>query len=461
VADVAPFSCRRPIPRLASEVAALPYDTFSRDEAAQEVSRHPHSFLRIDKSAALLPNTVGEYDPQVYTRAHELLDQDEAAGVYIQDPIPCYYAYRLIKDVGSPHQHAQTGIVACVSIDDYLNNVVKRHENTRANKEQDRVDHITALGAQTGPVFLAYRSQPAIDDAVGQATATAPLYDFTAADGVQHTVWRIDSAPAIARIQQAFAALDRIYIADGHHRAAAAVAIGLHNRAATAAPQPSDHFLAVLFPSNQLRILDYNRVVFDLNGLAPQAFLAQVAEKFALTPAPHSPYRPTKKGDYGMYLGTSVPSSVAQDAEPLCTKPSPSNPGPEQQASTLSPGTWYQLTIRDEYRTSDPVRGLDVALLQDNVLGPILGIDDPRTSSRIAYVGGVRGLGELERRAQCEDPGPAVAFALYPSSLDELFAVADAGALMPPKSTWFEPKPRSGLFIHSIQEDIGQPLSPP
>jgi uncharacterized protein (DUF1015 family) len=406
VADVKPFVCCRPVPALAAEVAALPYDVFSLKEAANEIVTHPHSFLRIDKSAALFGGSVGEYDAPVYDKAAEVFASDEHDGVYLDEQLPHYFLYRLIAN-----GHAQTGIVACIAVDDYNNNVLKRHENTRAFKLEDRVCHIAALNAHTGPVLVGYRAQAAIDAAVAQVVEKSePLYDFTSPDGVQHTVWRVDDRTAEAEIRAGFAALDALYIADGHHRAAAAAQLGEmgEQQGGEAAA-----FLIVAFPSDQLEILDYNRVVFDTNGLSGEELLARIAESFTVEPQGVEPYKPQAKGEFSLYLD----------------------------------GIWYKLLIHDELHSSDPVDNLDVSLLQKYLLAPILGIDDPRTNKRIAYVGGVRGLDELKRRA---DESGGASFALYPCSLDELFTVADAGRLMPPKSTWFEPKPRSGLFIHKI-----------
>jgi uncharacterized protein (DUF1015 family) len=409
LADVKPFICCRPQPELASEVAALPYDVFSRSEAAVEIAAHPRSFLRIDKTTALLPDEVGEYDEQVYARAAELLAADYQAGVYLREDAPRYFLYRLAQN-----GHAQTGIVACISVDDYETGVLKRHESTRAFKLEDRVRHIEALNAQTGPVLVAYRAQEAIDAVVAQTTASVePLYDFEAPDKVRHTVWRVDDPQQQEAIRAGFAALDALYIADGHHRAAAAVQVGALRRQDRGVPGEADHFLVVAFPSNQLNILDYNRVVFDTNGLSHDELLARIEECFELEPVGAEPRKPQTQGEFALYLG----------------------------------GLWYRLTAREALRSPGPVTGLDVSFLQEKLLGPVLGIDDPRLSKRIAYVGGVRGLEELARQA---DARGGLAFALFPCSLDELFAVADAGYLMPPKSTWFEPKPRSGLFIHAL-----------
>jgi uncharacterized protein (DUF1015 family) len=411
VADVKPFVCSRPCAELAREVAALPYDVFSRAEAAAEIATHPHSFLRIDKSCALLPD-VEEYDPRVYALAAELLAADTAAGIYEQEAEPYFFLYRLVKD-----GRAQTGIVARVSIDDYRRGVIKRHENTRAHKRGDRIKHLQALGAQTGPVFIAYQAHKALDDVVAARIAderphpdSLPLYDFTAPDGVRHTVWRVDDPKCATSIEESFAQLDALYIADGHHRAAAAVEL-----------DRSGYFLAVLFPANQLNILGYNRVVSDLFGQTVEQLLARIGEHFELSHVGggDEPYTPRHSYEFGMYLD----------------------------------GGWYRLEAKPELRgevAGDPVAALGVSVLHDSLLQPLLGIDDPRSSARISYVGGVRGLDELARRVEALPAPGGVAFSLFPTTLDELFAVADAGMLMPPKSTWFEPKPRSGLFINRI-----------
>jgi uncharacterized protein (DUF1015 family) len=455
LADAKPFLCCRPRPDLVSEVAALPYDGFNRQEAAKEIAAHPHSFLRIDKTAALFSPEIDEYDERVYVRAAEILSADEQEDIYLCEDKPRYFLYRLAKD-----GRAQTGVVSCIAADDYRTGALRRHESTRNFKLEDRVQHISALNAQTGPVFVTYRAQETIDAAVAQVSDSADaLYDFTTPDGVRHTVWRVDDSDAESALRTGFGALDALYIADGHHRAAAAVEIGARRGG------EADSFLIVAFPSNQLEILDYNRVVFDTNGLSPDELLVRISESFAIEDRGVEPCRPQCRGEFALYLD----------------------------------GRWYRLNIHEELRCDDPVGGLDVSLLQDNLLAPILGIDDPRASKRIAYVGGVRGLEELKRRADAAGsrnaavaggdatnsaaagasaktvvnsvvidatsagtdsstgapiasaPASAgVAFALYPCSLDELFAVADAKRLMPPKSTWFEPKPRSGLFIHKI-----------
>jgi uncharacterized protein (DUF1015 family) len=413
VAQVVPFKCWRPREELSQEVAAAPYDTFSRDEAVCEIAAHPLSFLRIDKSAALVDSTMDEYDPQVYCRAREELAAWYEQGVVIpeDEPLqPYYYLYRLTQGT-----HQQTGLVACASVADYENDVIKRHENTREKKELDRVEHIKALEAHTGPVLLTYPSVEALDNLLEEAMQEAALlYDFVAPDGVHHEFWRIDSEKTTEAIQSSFARIPALYIADGHHRAAAAAQVAKIYRSdeSTEAPE-AEHFLVAVFGSKELKVLDYNRVVSDLAELNAQELLAAIGAVMDLEAQGSEPYRPSKRGELSMYLA----------------------------------GTWYKLQIREAGRPKDAVHGLDVALLHSAILAPILHIEDPRSDSRISYVGGARGLAELAERA---DETGGVAFALYPCSLAELFAVADEDRLMPPKSTWFEPKPRSGLAIHRI-----------
>lgn len=403
MADVRPFICCRPTQNLASEVAALPYDVFSRKEAAQEIANHPHSFLRIDKSCATLPSEVNEYDPQVYQKAAQLMAEDLKNGIFEDEPQPHYFLYRLNQD-----HHSQTGIVCCIALQDLKNGVLKRHENTRELKLKDRIQHIQALNAQTGPVFVTYPAHPQLDTTVKQACAqTQPLYDFTTPDNITHTIWRIDDKNAEETISNSFKTMDALYIADGHHRAAAAEQVSIQGGEAS-------YLLMIAFPSNQVRILDYNRVVFDTNGLQPEALLERISQSFGVNKVGDTPRKPQQKGEFALYLD----------------------------------GQWYQLIVHEELRPSDAVEGLDVSLLHNLILEPILGIDNPRSNKRIAYVGGSRGLSELKTQADAR--GAAISFALYPCCLEELFAVADEGRLMPPKSTWFDPKPRSGLFIHRL-----------
>lgn len=413
MATINPFLAVRPARGVAAQVAALPYDVYNRQEAKEEVSREPLSFLKIDRAETQFPDTVDTYADCVYDKAKELLQQMEQEGTYLSDPEAGYYIYQLTMN-----GRKQTGIVACASVDDYLNNVIKKHENTREEKEQDRIRHVDTLGAQTGPIFLAYRSQQVINEVVQQVMEQEEaLYDFTAPDGIGHAVWKISDPQKVSTIRNAFAAIDGIYIADGHHRAASAVKVGLKRRQQHPdhdGTEPFNYFLSVLFPDDQLMIMDYNRCVKDLNGLTTEEFLARTGEIFQVEKLGEQQTAPSAKGEITMYLE----------------------------------GSWYRLRASDQMRSiTDAVDSLDVSLLQDFLLGPVLGIQDPRTDERIDFVGGIRGLEELKRRA---DSDMKVAFAMYPTSIAELFAVADAGLLMPPKSTWFEPKLRSGLFIHKI-----------
>ena len=408
-----PFAAVRPKPEFASDVAALPYDVMNSAEARKAVEGKPLSFLHVDKAEVDLPEGVNIYDKAVYLKARENLDALEAQGVCAQDAAPCFYIYRQIMDGRS-----QTGLVGCASIDDYLCDVIKKHEFTRADKEEDRVNHVDYCDANTGPIFLAYRGSAEVDDIVSAwQSAHAPVYDFVTEDGVANTVWVIDDPAVNAALETAFAAVDNLYIADGHHRCASAVRVGKKRRQQHPDFDGSEEFnffLAVVFPKDQLAIMDYNRVIKDLNGKTPADFLSALSSAFEVNPAPEAPYRPKKRHEFGMLLD----------------------------------GQWYVLTAKDgTFPENDPVGSLDVSILQNNCITPIFGITDPRTDKRIDFVGGIRGLGELERRC-AEDM--RVAFSMFPTALDELMAIADAGKVMPPKSTWFEPKLLSGLFIHKL-----------
>ena len=424
---VKPFAAVRPTASVADQVAALPYDVYDRAEAVAAVDGEPLSFLNIDRPETQFSADVDMYAPEVYAKARELFDARRADGTFVTEPAPCFYLYELTMN-----ERSQTGVVACCAIDDYLENVIKKHENTLEKKELDRIRHIDALDAQTGPIFLTYRDSDAIDILVAAVKKTAPLYDFAGEDGVTHRVWRMAAASeetacsqAYAGLVAAFAKVPCAYIADGHHRAASAVKVGLARREANPGydgTEEFNYFMSVLFPASQLSILAYNRVVRDLNGLTKDEFLNALAGEngpFEIIHKQESQLEPIDKGAVGMYL----------DRE------------------------WYGLGVKPEFESSDPVEGLDVSILQEKVLAPILGISDPRTDGRIEFVGGIRGLRELERkvnRIDARGDGPAVAFAMFPTSIDELLGVADAGRLMPPKSTWFEPKLRSGLFAHLI-----------
>lgn len=412
MADIRPFQAYRPAVGLAEEIAALPYDVYNREEAAAEVQKHPGSFLSIDRAETQFGPQVDTYADCVYEKARDMLRQWIRDGRFVREDKPCYYIYEQLMEGRS-----QKGIVACASIDDYQSQVIKKHENTRADKELDRIRHVDVCNAQTGPIFLAYRSEAALQQVIGQVTEETPaLYDFTAQDGITHRVWVVRDERQTRVIRDTFAGMEQIYIADGHHRCASAVKVGLQRRAdnpAHTGEEEYNFFLSVLFSASELKILDYNRVVKDLNGYDRETLLQKVGEKFTVEAVGDTPLRPGKKYEYGMYLE----------------------------------GIWYRLTAHEDIRSRDAVEGLDVSILQDHLLAPILGIGDPKTDKRIDFVGGIRGLEELERRAASD---MKVAFSLYPTSIYELFAVADAGRLMPPKSTWFEPKLRSGLFIHTL-----------
>ena len=376
---------------------------------------HPESFLGIDRAETQFPVSVDLYDPQVYQKAHDLLWEAVGNGTFLQEDKPCYYIYEMTMG-----GRAQTGIVACASVDDYYEQVIKRHENTRAEKEEDRIRHVEACRAQTGPIFLAYRANQALHALTAQAKEQEAEYDFVAEDGVRHRVFVIRDDDMIAQISAAFAEMDALYIADGHHRAASAVRVCERYRKKypqNTGEEEFHYFLSVLFPDDELMIMDYNRVIRDLNGYSFQNFLHEVKARFDVTElTDEEETRPKERGNFTMYLK----------------------------------GHWFLCRIRQEdRRPQDPVGDLDVSILQERLLAPVLGITEPKTDSRIDFVGGIRGVKELVRR--CEEDC-AVAFAMYPTAIGELFAVADAGLLMPPKSTWFEPKLRSGLFIHALEE---------
>jgi len=385
----------------------------SSEEAREMVKGNPYSFLHVDKAEIDLDPGIDLYDKRVYEKARDNLEQMIAEEVLVEETAPCLYVYRQIMD-----GRAQTGIVACASIDDYINNLIKKHEHTRADKEQDRINHVDYCDANTGPIFLTYRSREEINRIVARWTDHKPLYDITADDGIRHIVWIINDPQDIARLCQLFAEVDCLYIADGHHRCASGVRVGQMRRAANpdyTGEEEFNFFLAVIFPDRDLHIMDYNRVVKDLNGLSEDEFLKRVNEKFIVSPYEGSvPYKPLRKHTFGMYMD----------------------------------GKWYELKARENsFDENDPVNRLDVSILQNNLLQPILGIDDPRTDKRIDFIGGIRGLGELEKRV---NEGMKVAFSMYPTTIQDLMDIADANQVMPPKSTWFEPKLRSGLFVHKL-----------
>lgn len=411
MAAVKPFRCIRPDNRMASQVAALPYDVYNRNEACQAIAGKPYSFLNIDRADTHFPEAVGMYEPCVYERARELLEQMIAEGIFVSDEEECYYIYRLTMD-----GRDQTGIVACSSIDDYRDGVIKKHEETRGEKELDRIRHVDVTDTQTGPIFLAYRGNGVLAELVEAAVKTEPLYDFVSEDGIGHKVWRIREASVVNAVEDGFKDIPSTYIADGHHRAASAVKVGLKRREehpGYTGEEPFNYFLSVLFQDDQLMIMPYNRVVRDLNGLEEEEFLEKVRVYFDVACVGAQAVTPAVKGTFGMYL----------DDE------------------------WYLLTAKPEILSDDPVHGLDVSILQDYLLSGILGIKDPGNDSRIKFIGGIRGAKGVEQRV---DLDMKIGFSMFPTSIGELFRAADAGCLMPAKSTWFEPKLRSGLFLHRL-----------
>ncbi|RKJ52837.1 DUF1015 domain-containing protein [bacterium 1XD42-8] len=412
MAIIKPFAAIRPKKGLEEKIAALPYDVYNRKEAKEEVEKNPLSFLKIDRAETMLGDNMDLYDDKVYETARKTLWEMVEKGEFLKENKPCYYVYELVMDGRS-----QTGIAATASVDDYLNGVIKKHENTREEKELDRIRHVETCQAQTGPIFLAYRFQEEINEIVEQTKKKDALYHFCALDGVVHKIYVIDEEEKKKRLEELFLGIENIYIADGHHRCASAVKVALKKREEYGdytGKEEFNYFLSVLFPDKQLMIMDYNRLVTDLNNFTPEEFLEKLKEKISVEKKGENPYKPGKKGEAGMFLE----------------------------------GEWYCLTFREK-ETGNPVEKLDVSLLQEEVLAPLLGITDPKRDKRIDFVGGIRGLKELERRVRTDCK---VAFAMYPTSIDELFQVADGGLLMPPKSTWFEPKLRSGLLIHSIKD---------
>ncbi|MGD2073349.1 MAG: DUF1015 family protein [Gammaproteobacteria bacterium] len=405
---IRPFAGLRPLPRYADEVIAPPYDVLSSEEARQRAAGRPWSFLHISRAEIDLPEDTDPYDAAVYAKAAENMRRMVGEGVLRRDDRPCYYVYRLRMN-----GHVQTGLVAAASVADYDTNRIRRHELTRPAKEDDRVRQIEALNAQTGPVLLAYRSAPAIDALVESVTESAPEYDITADDGVGHRFWVVSDPEIIKQLSDDFDRMEAIYIADGHHRSAAASRVAA--RLGAGLDAMSSYFLSVIFPHDQMQILDYNRVVRDLNGLSADRLRERIREAFDVRQE-RAPVAPARPGEFGMYLQ----------------------------------GSWYRLAIHPERIPDDPVARLDVSLLGDNLLEPVLGISDPRRDSRIDFVGGIRGLGELQKRVESGEM--AVAFSLFPTSMDDLMAVADANEVMPPKSTWFEPKLADGLVSHLLDE---------
>jgi uncharacterized protein (DUF1015 family) len=408
---IRPFRGLRPASGRAAEIAAPPYDVLSSEEARQRATGKPWSFLHISKPEIDLPADIDVYSPAVYAKAAENLARMLDAGVLVRDAADCYYAYRLTMPTAAG-EHVQTGLVAAASVADYDTNRIRKHEFTRPDKEDDRVRQIEALNAQTGPVLLAYPDAPQVDAILAATTAAVPDADVLADDGIQHQIWVMRDAAANEALTRAFDAMAALYIADGHHRSAAASRVAAARRQ-EGCTLSSDFFLSVIFPAHQMKILDYNRVVKDLNGLEKPALVGRLATAFEVAPAAGR-VAPERPGVFGMYLD----------------------------------GSWYRLTIKPELVPADPVARLDVSLLSDHLLGPILGIADLRRDKRIDFVGGIRGLAELEKRVDSGEM--AVAFALHPTRMDQLMAVADSNNVMPPKSTWFEPKLADGLISHVL-----------
>ncbi len=409
------FRAYRPAAGYADKVAALPYDVMNSDEARKMAFGNPYSFLHVDKAEIDLPKNVDIYDEKVYLKAKDNLGKLISADVLVQDTAPCLYIY-----MQTWKGRSQTGLVGCTAVDDYLRDVIKKHEFTRADKEADRIHHVDTLDANTGPIFLTYRGETAVSAVLADWKEThAPVYDFVS-DEVRQTVWVVDDEKTVQMLTARFAEIPALYIADGHHRAASAVKVAQKRRQEHPdynGTEEFNFFLSVLFPAEELEILDYNRLIADLNGYSEAEFLNKLSADFTVEKASVQPYRPTEKHTFGLYLG----------------------------------GDWYQMTAKPGVvDTCDPVARLDVSVLQEKVIAPILGITDPRTDKRMDFVGGIRGLAELEKRVNSGEM--TAAFAMFPTTLADLMAIADAGKVMPPKSTWFEPKLLSGLFIHFLSD---------
>lgn len=416
MAVVRPFKGLVPKEELAEQVACLPYDVMNRKEAKEMAEGNPYSFLHIVRSEIDLADSVGDYDKLVYETARKNLDKFQEDGIMTQDPEPIYYIYRQLMN-----GRVQTGIVACTSIDDYMNDIIKKHEFTRPTKEVDRINNFDYCDANTEPVFLTYRKNDEINRIVNDwIKFHMPIYNFTSEDAITHIFWKLDDQALVSRIAEIFDGIEYLYIADGHHRSASSVKVGLKRREEFPnydGTEEFNFFMAVIFPDEDLFIMDYNRVVKDLNGHSKEAFLKVIEDKFSVEKLEQAePFKPMARATFGMFLD----------------------------------GAWYKLTAKSgTYDEADPVDRLDVSILQKNLLHPILGIENPRTDERIDFVGGIRGLKELERRV---NEGFAVAFSMYPTTMDDLIDIANAGEVMPPKSTWFEPKLRSGLFVHKLND---------
>lgn len=414
MATIKPFKAMRPVPELVSKVAALPYDVVTTKEAAEIAKNNKYTFLHIDRPEIAFDESVDPYDVKVYEKAQEKLAAMIDEKVYIQDEKPCLYIYQLERE-----NRIQRGIVTCASIDDYINDVIKKHEHTLPVKEQDRINHVKYTDAHTGPILMTYREDSRITEIIDDWTLShSPVYDFVSMDNVAQTVWIIDDGETIEEIVNLFAEVDALYIADGHHRAAAAVKVGLEKRRENpnyTGYEEFNYFLSVIFPDTQLTILAYNRVIKDLNGLSEEELLEKIKQKFEIVFEGREAFVPEEKHNFGMYID----------------------------------GKWYGLKVKPgSFDEKDPVENLDVSILHNLIIGPIFGITNPRTDERIDFVGGVKGVKELERRVDSGEM--SVAFSLFPTPIEDLMAISDAGCIMPPKSTWFEPKLQSGIFIHSM-----------
>jgi uncharacterized protein (DUF1015 family) len=413
MSTIKPFKGLRPIPNLAEKVAAPPYDVLNSEEARAMAADNPHSFLHISKPEIDLPEETDIYSEEVYQQGAANLKRFIAEGTLRQDDREFYYVYRQIMG-----RHSQIGLVAAASVEEYQQDLIKKHELTRADKEDDRVRHVNSLNAQTGPVFLTYKAVPEIDAIISRIITRSPENDFVAADQIRHTLWVVKDETETGTITKAFSKLDCLYVADGHHRSAAASRVcdmRKRDNPKHTGQEEYNFFLTVLFPHNQMKIMDYNRVVKDLNGLSDEAFIQKVKDKFAVTLLGSETEKPVRKHEMMMYLSHH----------------------------------WYRLEVKPgTFNENDPVERLDVSILTNHILSPVLGIHDLRKDKRIDFVGGIRGLQELKKRVDSEEM--RVAFALFPTSIQDLMAIADAGKTMPPKSTWFEPKLRSGLVIHTL-----------
>ena len=413
MAIIRPFKAYRPVKEYVKDIAALPYDVMSSKEAREIVKNNKYSFLRVDRAEVNLAESVGEYDKVVYDTANQVLENMIEKGLYIQEKTPAIYIYQQIMD-----GRGQKGIVCCTSVDDYINNIIKKHERTRLLKEIDRVNHVDICNANTGPIFLTYRNNDEISSIVEEWSKKVPVYDFISEDGNGHRVWIIDDNIVIEKLVKLFKSIKYLYIADGHHRSASAVKVALKRRKQLGkytGNEEFNYFLSIIYPDTELKVFDYNRTVKDLNGLSEEEFFSKVEESFYLSKSEsNKPVSPKNKHEFGMYMNKQ----------------------------------WFILRAKDgSFDENNSIDSLDVSILQNNLLNPILGISDPTKSERIEFIGGIRGLKELENRA---DTDMKVSFSMYATTIDDIMNVADSGKTMPPKSTWFEPKPRSGIFIHKL-----------